>query len=150
MKTRPWWTALPPSPDTPFAVRDRRRRRKLLDFPAIVSRHGRRKGVSARAARQDPARAEINMEDQSKNMKAVWAIVERASPSGGTKSYWTRVGVGFVNRDGSLNLHLDAIPLSGRLQVREWEPYERRTDPTDSQARQRLRPPPAPAADSIL
>jgi hypothetical protein len=90
------------------------------------------------------------MEDQSKNMKAVWAIVERAA-SGGTKSFWTRVGVGFVNRDGSLTLQLDAIPISGRLQVREWEPYERRTDaPGDSQARQRPRPPPAPAADSIL
>jgi hypothetical protein len=90
------------------------------------------------------------MEDQSRNMKAVWAIVERAA-GGATKSFWTRVGVGFVNRDGSLTLQLDAIPISGRLQVREWEPYERRTDAAgDAQGRPRQRPPSAPAADSIL
>ena len=30
--------------------------------------------------------------------------------SGPTKSFWTRVGVGFVNRDGSITLRLDACP----------------------------------------
>jgi hypothetical protein len=29
--------------------------------------------------------------------------------------------VGFVNRDGSITLKLDAIPVNGTLQVREWE-----------------------------
>jgi hypothetical protein len=54
-------------------------------------------------------------------MKAVYTVVER----GPGKSHWTRVGVGFVNRDGSINLKLDAIPVNGTLQVREWEPAER-------------------------
>jgi hypothetical protein len=68
------------------------------------------------------------MEDNTRNMKAVWTVVERGQANGVTKSYWTRVGVGFVNRDGSLTLKLDAIPLSGSLQVREWESWDRRGD----------------------
>jgi hypothetical protein len=55
-------------------------------------------------------------------MKVVFTVVER-SPG---KSFWTRVGVGFVNADGSMNLRLDAIPVNGTLQVRDWEPYDRR------------------------
>ena len=59
---------------------------------------------------------------ETKTMKTVFTVVER-SPG---KSFWTRVGVGFVNQDGSINLRLDAIPVNGTLQVREWEPSERR------------------------
>jgi len=68
-------------------------------------------------------------------MKAVFTVVER----GGGKSYWTRVGVGFVNNDGSLNLRLDAIPINGTLQVREWEgPRDaERRPPTDAPLRER-------------
>jgi hypothetical protein len=86
------------------------------------------------------------MDDQtSKTMKAVWTVVER----GQGKSYWTRVGIGFVNRDGSINLRLDAIPINGTLQVREWqEPYERRTDGVDVPPRPKARPP--AADDSVL
>lgn len=32
---------------------------------------------------------------------------------------WTRAGNAWVNRDGSLNLYLDVLPLEGRLHVRE-------------------------------
>ena len=60
------------------------------------------------------------METNGQNMKAVFAVVDR----GAGKSYWTRVGVGFVNRDGSITLKLDAIPVNGTLQVREWESRE--------------------------
>ena len=49
-------------------------------------------------------------------MKVVYSITERAG-----RSYWTRVGIGFENRDGSLNLRLEAFPVNGQLQVREWE-----------------------------
>jgi hypothetical protein len=34
-------------------------------------------------------------------------------------SVWVRAGWAEVNRDGSLNLHLDVLPLDGRLHVRE-------------------------------
>jgi hypothetical protein len=60
---------------------------------------------------------------ESKTMKTVFTVVDR----GQGKSYWTRVGVGFVNRDGSTTLRLDAIPVNGTLQIRDWEPYERRS-----------------------
>ncbi|HEY1693472.1 MAG TPA: hypothetical protein VIY73_10150 [Polyangiaceae bacterium] len=91
------------------------------------------------------------MDDQPKNMKAVWTMVERTlTGSGATKSFWTRVGVGFVNRDGSITLRLDALPINGTLQVREWEPYERRQEGGELPARPRSRPPQPPANDSLL
>ncbi len=85
------------------------------------------------------------MEEQQKNVKAVYTVVER----GQGKSFWVRIGVGFTNRDGSLNLRLDAIPVNGTLQVREWEPYDRRSETAEGPARPRHRPS-DPAADSLV
>ena len=48
-------------------------------------------------------------------MKVVYTLTER-----GDKSYWTRIGVAYVNRDGSLNLKLDAMPTNGTMHVRDW------------------------------
>jgi hypothetical protein len=76
-------------------------------------------------------------EQQSKNMKSVYTVVER-TPG---KSFWVRVGVGFTNRDGSLNLRLDEIPVNGLLQVREWEREpERRPEGVDAPSAPRVRP----------
>ncbi len=85
-----------------------------------------------------------------KNKKMVYTVVERTQAGGVTKSYWTKVGVGFVNRDGSINLQLDAIPISGKLQVREWESFDRRPDPADGNFRPRPRPEPSSANDSLI
>ncbi|MFH1263784.1 MAG: hypothetical protein V1495_10140 [Pseudomonadota bacterium] len=49
-------------------------------------------------------------------MKYVYTIIER---EGLEKSQWIKVGVAFVNRDQSLNLRLDALPVNGMLHVRE-------------------------------
>ncbi len=77
------------------------------------------------------------MEEQSRTMKAVYTIVDR----GQNKAIWIRVGVGFTNRDGSLNLKLDALPVSGTLQVRDWEAtYDRRPDAPDGPPRPRPGP----------
>lgn len=76
------------------------------------------------------------MEENLRNMKSVYTVIDR----GQGKSIWVRVGVGFTNRDGSLNLRLDAIPVNGTLQVRPWEPIERRPDAADA--------PPLPARPS--
>jgi hypothetical protein len=78
--------------------------------------------------------------DDQKTMKTVFTVVDR----GQGKSVWIRIGVGFTNRDGSLNLRLDALPVSGTLQVRDWEPYERRPD---SDAPPRPRPSAGPGPD---
>lgn len=48
-------------------------------------------------------------------VKEVFTIIDRDN----AKSRWIRVGVGFVNRDNSINIVLDSIPLNGRLQVRD-------------------------------
>ncbi|HBF12167.1 MAG TPA: hypothetical protein DDW49_02050 [Deltaproteobacteria bacterium] len=32
---------------------------------------------------------------------------------------WSRIGVAFVNKDDSLNVVLDAVPLTGRLHIRD-------------------------------
>lgn len=56
----------------------------------------------------------------SKRVKAVYTIVPK--PDG--KDVWLRVGSAFPNRDGSLTVLLDALPVSGRLQVREQRPRE--------------------------
>jgi hypothetical protein len=81
-----------------------------------------------------------------RGMKAVFTVVER----GGGKSYWTRIGVGFVNNDGSLNLRLDALPINGTLQVREWEaPRDAERRPSGD-APPRERPTRDVSADSLL
>ena len=49
-------------------------------------------------------------------MKDVFAIYD--SRHAGERSRWVRIGVAFDNKDGSINVLLDAVPLSGRLQVR--------------------------------
>ncbi len=49
------------------------------------------------------------------NRRAVYALIPRQR--GGTR--WLRVGVAFVNRDGSENVYLDVVPLSGKLQIRD-------------------------------
>jgi hypothetical protein len=48
--------------------------------------------------------------------KAVFALTER-----GEKTFWTRIGVAFTNKDGSITVQLDALPVSGRLQIRDEE-----------------------------
>jgi len=48
----------------------------------------------------------------------VLAVME--TKEGEEKKYWPRIGVAFTNRDGSITLILDALPLgTNRLQVRE-------------------------------
>jgi hypothetical protein len=50
----------------------------------------------------------------------VYAIPESKD---GERGFWTRIGVAFTNRDGSITLLLDALPLgTNRLQVREPKP----------------------------
>ncbi len=35
------------------------------------------------------------------------------------KSVWVKAGSAWVNRDGSMNVYLDVLPLDGKLHVRE-------------------------------
>ena len=38
---------------------------------------------------------------------------------GAKKPFFKNIGVAFVNRDGSLNVILDSLPMDGRLHIRE-------------------------------
>lgn len=67
--------------------------------------------------------------DQSK-MKVVYVISSR-----GERRYWNRVGVAFVNSDGSINVKLEAVPVSGEFQIRDYTPREERAEPVSRTAR---------------
>jgi hypothetical protein len=58
---------------------------------------------------------------QETKLKAVYTIVERE----GARDRWVRIGIGFVNRDGSINVRLDAAPVNGKLHVRDHQKRER-------------------------
>lgn len=49
-----------------------------------------------------------------------WAVYTIREKDGFEKAFWTRIGVAFVNRDGSFSVYLDAAPLDGKLHIREW------------------------------
>jgi len=42
----------------------------------------------------------------------------------GKKAAWTEIGVGFTNRDGSINLVMNAVPVDGKAQLRVIENKE--------------------------
>lgn len=52
------------------------------------------------------------------------------------KSFWHRIGVAFVNQDGSLSVKLQALPMGGEMQIRDYQPREgqRPTSPYASSA----------------
>lgn len=57
----------------------------------------------------------------SNKVKAVYVITGQ-----GEKKFWNKVGVAFVNRDGSLNVKLDSLPIDGELHIRDMESKEER------------------------
>ncbi|WP_242392944.1 hypothetical protein [Anaeromyxobacter oryzisoli] len=51
---------------------------------------------------------------------AVYAVPESKD---GEKKFWPKIGIAYTNRDGSITLYLEALPLgTNRLQVREPKP----------------------------
>ena len=48
----------------------------------------------------------------------------------GEKSYWTKIGVAFRNKDESINVQLTYFPINGQLNIRE--PKEREDASTDT------------------
>ncbi len=56
-----------------------------------------------------------------RKFKHLW-MIETRNRDGREAEFWTKIGVAFENRDGSYNLELAAVPVSGRLQMREPNP----------------------------
>lgn len=48
------------------------------------------------------------------NMKFVYTITDVKG-----RSVWDKIGVAFVNSDGSLNVRLNALPIDGRCHIRD-------------------------------
>jgi hypothetical protein len=82
--------------------------------------------------------------DMQNRKKEVFTITERPQADGNNKSYFTRCGVAFVNRDGSYTIKLDCLPVGGVLQVRD-ERADRfaRPEPPAAPPASTNRPPPA-------
>jgi hypothetical protein len=75
---------------------------------------------SAQESSYSPTSPNGSTASNPRGMKLVYTIVDRKDG----KSFWTRIGAAFTNRDGSLTLKLDAIPIGGTMQVRDWEPRD--------------------------
>jgi len=56
------------------------------------------------------------MADKKSEGRPVFALTER-----GERTYWTKVGIAYENRDRSITCKLDALPVSGTLQIRDEE-----------------------------
>ena len=63
------------------------------------------------------------MEDTSKRKRVVCPVSGKDG-----KTYWMRMGFAYVNKDNSINLYLDGLPVNGKLQVRDWDdpPWEKK------------------------
>lgn len=55
----------------------------------------------------------------SSKLKIAYVITSRNG-----KNFWNRVGVAFVNNDGSINVKLEAVPVSGEIQIRDYVPRD--------------------------
>jgi hypothetical protein len=56
--------------------------------------------------------------EPSKLKKICYVISEKNG-----KSYFNRIGVAFVNQDGSLNVKLEALPVNGEIHIRDYVPF---------------------------
>ena len=56
------------------------------------------------------------MEEQSKRKRVLCPVSGKDG-----KTYWIRMGCAYVNKDSSINLYLDGLPVNGKLQVRDWD-----------------------------
>lgn len=64
-------------------------------------------------------------ETGDRKVKAVFTIIENQGKGGNPdRKFWLRVGIAFVNRDGSLNVRLDAMPINGMLHIRDMPPAD--------------------------
>jgi len=55
----------------------------------------------------------------------VFTIIERKDDE---DDFWLRIGTAFENKDGSLNVLLNAFPVNAKLHIREPKKKKRRDD----------------------
>lgn len=60
--------------------------------------------------------------ETNSNRKKVLCPVETEENGVKKTAFWMRMGTAFVNRDGSINLILNALPVNGnKLQIRDFD-----------------------------
>lgn len=50
--------------------------------------------------------------------------IRKAKTTSGDRSFWTKCGVAFINKDGSINLKLHLLPLDGEVHLRPPRPKD--------------------------
>jgi hypothetical protein len=97
------------------------RRARLRPFARGHETRKHSRGVVLRRLATGVAMRERHEERQmeASRMKIVYVISDRNS-----RKYWNRIGVAFINGDGSINVKLEAIPVSGEMQIRDYVPRE--------------------------
>lgn len=58
------------------------------------------------------------------NQKPDYAAYTIVETNGDADDYWQRVGSAWINKDGSINISLNALPLNGKLHIREPKPSD--------------------------
>ena len=88
-------------------------------------------------------------------MKKMWKVICPVEKKDGTGTHWSRLGIAYGNKDESINLYLDSLPLNGKLQLREFteeelrERDQRRAGYQNRSSLGDLPPPPAAASSGI-
>ena len=80
------------------------------------------------------------MSDSPGQKKKILCPIERAG-----KTHWKPMGIGFVNKDLSINVHLEGFPVNGKLQIRDWDDDETAVKPGG-----RAAPRPAPGSQDEM
>ncbi len=67
----------------------------------------------------DKNRAQLSDDARPTNGKALAVFSLKQTPNG---TVWVRAGTAWTNRDSSINVYLDVLPLDGKLHVRSSDP----------------------------
>ncbi|MCC6523793.1 MAG: hypothetical protein IT373_14140 [Polyangiaceae bacterium] len=90
-----------------------------MEWKKAMYENGRPRDEAGRPRRDEHRDVEPGDRRRTTPTKTAYALTERAE-----RTYWTRVGVAYTNKDGSVTVKLDALPVSGVIQIRE-EPDRR-------------------------
>lgn len=75
---------------------------------------------------------------ETTKLKVLYVVTTRAE-----RSYWTKIGMAYMNRDGSMTLSFDAFPANNnRVQMRDYSPRDIETGEPLPNAEQPIAPPP--------
>jgi hypothetical protein len=58
--------------------------------------------------------------------KKMWKVICPIEKKDGSGTFWRQLGNAHTNKDESINVYLDTLPMNGKLQLREWTEEELR------------------------